>query len=409
MNTPSVCQGHARASGLAAMMLAAAVASAAAQTVPSAALCAQPLPDPITRVDAGGTANPVLSRDGCWLFVMAGPQVEGGPGVVVLRRDGATFTKVQIVPAPFIPAASGMVLTNDQQLLIVSVANALTFIDVEKATTGAADAVLGQTPIGGAFRIAISPDDTMLFVAQFAAGRVAVFDLDRARRSGFSAESLTPVSVPTGQNPITVAVAPDGRHLYATNLVAPDVLAGPLACIDGKQREGGLQVIDVRRVKADASTATVGWAFPAGCGPNAMTLSPDGSRLSNTAANDIFDPGATGNVLVVFDTTPRSRRQGADADGIGACAKGADRPRRFGEPHHRRLSGRGRHTGRPARGGPGEARFRRRRRGRDHPVSCGQPGPWRGWPHLDRNRLRRRRGRAHRPRTCGDAASRAVM
>jgi hypothetical protein len=92
--------------------------------------------------------------------------------------------------------------------------------------------------------------------------------------------------------------------VYSTNLVAPDVVAGPLTCLDGKQREGGIQIIDVSKAKADPGSATLGWAFPAGCGPNAMTLSPDGARLSNTAANNIVDPTDTRNVLVVFDTKP---------------------------------------------------------------------------------------------------------
>ena len=268
--------------------------------------CRQPLAEPITIVDTGGGANPVMSKDGCWLFVMANrPPADGGTGVLVFRRTGSTFVKRRTVTTPFSSPVSSLVLTNDQKLLIVAAANSLTFVDVEKATSADADAVVGRVAsVGGAFRMAVTSDDRLLFVPQFGPGRVAVFDLDRARRSGFSSESLVPAVVPTGQNPITAVAAPDGRHVYTTNLVAPDVLAGSLTCIDGKQREGGLQVIDVQKAKSDASTATVGWAFPAGCGPNAMALSPDGTRLSNTAANNIFDPNATGNVVVMFDTRP---------------------------------------------------------------------------------------------------------
>lgn len=291
------------AASVAAMLLA--VLSAAAQAPPPAASCTQPLAEPITVVDAAGGGNPVMSKDGCWLFVMANRPAEGGTGVMVFRRSGGTFTRVRMVPAPFTNPVSGMVLTNDQKLLIVAAANSLTFIDVAKAASGEGDAVLGRAAgLPGAFRIAVSKDDTSLFVPQINAARVSVFDLERARQANFAPESLVPAVVPTGQSPITALVSPDGRYVYQTNLVAPDVLAGPLTCINGKQREGGIQVIDVQKARTDAATATVGWAFPAGCGPNAMTLSPDGTRLSNTSANNIFDPKATGNVLVVFDTRP---------------------------------------------------------------------------------------------------------
>jgi DNA-binding beta-propeller fold protein YncE len=158
--------------------------------------------------------------------------------------------------------------------------------------------------IQGAFKISVSPDDKYLFVPQIGPGRVAVFDLERARRSNFSTDALVPSLVPTGQSPITTLASPDGRYLFSTNNVAPDVVGGPLTCFNGTQREGGLQVIDVQKALTDAATATIGWAYPAGCGPNAMALSPDGTRLSNTAADNIFNTGATPNFLAVFDATP---------------------------------------------------------------------------------------------------------
>jgi DNA-binding beta-propeller fold protein YncE len=198
-----------------------------------------------------------------------------------------------------------MTQTHDRKVLIVAAANSLTFIDVERATSGHADPVVGRTRgIQGAFKISVSPDDKYLFVPQIGPGRVAVFDLERARRSNFSTDALVPSLVPTGQSPITTLASPDGRYLFSTNNVAPDVVGGPLTCFNGTQREGGLQVIDVQKALTDAATATIGWAYPAGCGPNAMALSPDGTRLSNTAADNIFNTGATPNFLAVFDATP---------------------------------------------------------------------------------------------------------
>lgn len=304
---------------LAVLALLAGAAPAAAQRQAGGSPCSQPLADPITIVNVpGGAVNPTLS-DGCWLFVMVNrPPAEGGPGVAVLRRSDETFTPVRTVPAPYSAPASGMLLTNDQRLLVVAAAGSLTFIDVEKATTGDANAVLGQMQgLPGGFKLTVTPDDRYLFVPQYGPSRVSMIDLARARASGFAADTLVASAIPTGRNPITALVSPDGRHVYATNLVAPDVLAGPLTCIDGKQREGGIQIIDVSKAQADPGSATLGWAFPAGCGPNAMTLSPDGARLSNTAGNNVIqNPDATGMALVVFDTTPV--RDGKPPTRIGA-------------------------------------------------------------------------------------------
>jgi hypothetical protein len=277
-------------------------------STPPPADCTQPFPDPITIVDAsagpGSSSNPTLSRDGCWLFVMAGPAARG-PGVHVLRRTRQTYAHVRTIATPFSSPVSGMTQTHDRQLLIVGAANWLTFIDIERATSGHADPVVGRASgFQGAFKISVSPDDKYLFVPQFVPGRVAVFDLERARKSGFSTDAVVPSLVPTGQRPITTLASPDGRYVYSTNLVAPDVVGGPLTCLNATQREGGIQVIDVQRAVTDAATATIGWAYPAGCGVNAMTMSPDGTRLSNTAADDIYNTGATLNFLTVFDATP---------------------------------------------------------------------------------------------------------
>jgi len=228
-----------------ALALPAGVAPAAAQRQPGGPACSQPLADPITIVNVpGGSANPTLSRDGCWLFVMVNrPPADGGAGVAVLRRSDRRFTPVRTVRAPFSNPMNGMLLTNDQELLVVAAAGSLTFIDVEKATTGDTDPVLGQMQgLPGAFRLTVTPDDTHLFVPQFGPARVAILDLARARASRFAADSLVAGVIPTGRSPITAVVSPDGRHVYSTNLVAPDVLAGPLTCIDGKQREGGIQI-----------------------------------------------------------------------------------------------------------------------------------------------------------------------
>jgi hypothetical protein len=55
-----------------------------------------------------------------------------------------------------------------------------------------------------------------------------------------------------------------------------------------------------------------------------MALSPDGSRLSITGVRDIFFPGATKNVLIVFDMIPLG--EGKLPIRIGAVPVGEELP-----------------------------------------------------------------------------------
>jgi hypothetical protein len=91
--------------------------------------------------------------------------------------------------------------------------------------------------------------------------------------------------------------------VYSTILFAPDILSPEKKCFQGQQPQGAIQVVDVQRAKTDPATATVGWTFPAGCGANAIAVSPDGRRVSNAAADAIFEAEALPSELHVYDTT----------------------------------------------------------------------------------------------------------
>jgi hypothetical protein len=108
---------HATAAAYAVALVAgsllAGLTSFAAGQGPETGNCLQPLPQAKTSIDDGMATNPVMSRDGCWLFAMTNQRPGNAvAGVMVFQRTGGTYSKVRTVPAPFTTPLSGMVLTN---------------------------------------------------------------------------------------------------------------------------------------------------------------------------------------------------------------------------------------------------------------------------------------------------------
>ena len=278
----------------------------AQQAATGPANCLAPMAEPITVVQTQGQmATPTPSRDGCWLYVIADRQATGGTsGVAVFKRTGNTLQEVRTLALPLALPRGGLALTPDGTILVASSENMITLLDVAKLNSANGDPILGQIKgQAGSSRVAIAPDGRTAFVVLFGASRMAVIDLERARQNGFSADAIAPTHVPTGQPPIQPVVSPDGRFVYSTILLAPDILSPEKKCSQGRQPQGAIQVVDVQRAKADPATATVGWTFPAGCGANAIAVSPDGRRLSNAAADAIFAAEALPSQLHVYDTT----------------------------------------------------------------------------------------------------------
>jgi hypothetical protein len=290
-----------------------AVATAASVTVvygqerqPGVADCNRPLPSPITQT-AARAGRPKATRDGCWLFGF-----RGGPafGIVVIRRHGDTYEEVRSVTTPVNPVNPGyqdLALTRDEKVLVLSSGDQLTFFDTAKLMSGEGDPLLGR--IGGkqfriGFGVAITPDDKYVLAVQSATSVVVMVDLAKARVSGFN-EAAVVTSMPASR-PIMLAASHDGRFLYATNQITPDVISAPRTCSAGKEPEDVVSVYDLTKAATNGAAATIGFAFPAGCNPQAIRLSPDGARLYVTAGGEFTDPTipAAENVLAVFDTRP---------------------------------------------------------------------------------------------------------
>jgi DNA-binding beta-propeller fold protein YncE len=291
----------------------AAVAMAASVTVvygqerqPGVSDCNRPLPSPITR-SAARALRLQVTRDGCWIF---GARLGPAFGIVVIRRNGDTYEEVRSVATPVNPVNPGfqdLALTRDEKVLVLSSGDQLTFFDTWKLMSGEGDPLLGR--IGGkqfrvGFGVAITPDDKYVLAVQWATSVVVMVDLAKARVSGFN-EGAVVTSLPASR-PIMLAASPDNRFLYATNQATPDVISAPRTCSAGKEPEDVVSVYDLTKAVTNGAAATIGFAFPAGCNPQSLRLSPDGARLYVTAGGEFEDPTipAAENVLAVFDTRP---------------------------------------------------------------------------------------------------------
>jgi hypothetical protein len=275
--------------------------------------CTRPLREPIMQLDLAG-GYPTPTRDGCWVFtafVEREGAPAGGAGISVLRRRGDGFEEVRTVPMTF-PRMNnggvlfGMAMTRDDEILVVS-SNQLSFFDVNRLKSGDGDPLLGRIGpprVAGSFGVTISSDDRYVFASQTTTALVAIVDLQKARASGFNANALVGL-IPTASQALAPAATPDGRYVFTTTARPPDVIQGPRTCTGETEPEGAIQVADVQRASVDASEATVAFATPAGCRPITIAVSPDGTRLSATAAGVLFSPTSpVDSAVVVFDLRP---------------------------------------------------------------------------------------------------------
>lgn len=279
------------------MALLAIATSARAQQVSCTDLPAQA----ITVVKVPGNPFQALpTADGCWVFVSLPSTTLGWQsGIGVMKRAGGQLTLERVLPVA--GNATGMALTNDGKMLIVSANTHVVFIDAPALIAGKADAVLGyleQPDIIGRVYANVTPDDAFAFIADERSQTISVIDLAKARATRFAASSVVG-RIPTGVNPIALTLSADAALMFATSQRAPEGLRWPITC----EREGStdttlvfphgaIHVIDVNRAKTDPANAVI-HSVPAGCSPVRLVLSPDGSRAYVSARNS--------NRLMAFD------------------------------------------------------------------------------------------------------------
>jgi len=266
--------------------------------------CNAPARDPIVNLDMPGRPfEPVVTSDGCWIFVTLLPR-QGGDGgsVTVVHRSGGSLTLTRTVPIKGNP--TGAVLTHDDKLLIIADGDYLAFLDADRLRSGNGDSVLGYigdgSPVGFIYAN-VSADDRYLFASAERGAAILVVDLAQARADGFQGRGGV-ARLDVGNAPISVTLSPDGRYLYTTSEVAIPAWNWPRSCQpenpNGRRNvpyhpQGAIIVFDVGRAVADPAHAAVS-RVAAGCSPVRLVLSPLGDVAYVSARGD--------NMLHAFDT-----------------------------------------------------------------------------------------------------------
>lgn len=186
-----------------------------------------------------------------------------GGGVSMFKFEGATNKLVRTIMLPSVRAAFGMAVTNDKQLLLVATYTATAVLSIPTLEMGTGNPIVGtlNDAQSGQFEVAVTQDDHYAFVAAETSGGLSVFDLFRARQSGFQAPGVSIGVVPLAYGAVGVSLSPDEKVVYVTTL-------------GGAGSYGALWFIDAKRAERSA-TGVIGHV-PAGCQPVRVALSPDG-------------------------------------------------------------------------------------------------------------------------------------
>jgi DNA-binding beta-propeller fold protein YncE len=280
---------------------------ACAWTAHAADSCGQPMADAVATVPVPGTPfEPIVTHDGCWVFVsLNSPDPGHVSGVAVFRRGEGHVTLVRVVPVESSPA--GMVLTHDGHTLIVADEDFVVFLDTARMISGQGDPMLGyfsdysdslKAPPGSVY-VNVTSDDRTLFVSDEQAQEITVVDLDKACHDGYKADAIVG-RIPVGRAPIALTLSPDEKRMYTTSQVAPAAAGFTVECpregLPDKTPatpSGAILVVDVARARTDPAHAVVSTAA-AGCHPVRLVLSPKGDVAYVTAR--------ASNAVLAFDT-----------------------------------------------------------------------------------------------------------
>jgi DNA-binding beta-propeller fold protein YncE len=204
-------------------------------------------------------------------------------GVAVLDTSQPVPRLMWTVP---ISHSQGEALTPDGHYLLVSSGSGLTVFRVSDLEHGAAGPVGSLSSPGQkhAVEVAVTPDGHYALVTYQDTSNVGVFNLRRALQKGFSPADLIGL-IPTGPQPIGVAIAPHGDLAYVTSQPRKGSASGA----------GVVNVIDMTKATSHPATAVVKTAG-AGCKPARVIVSPDGQHLWVTAGGS--------NALLAF-SVPR--------------------------------------------------------------------------------------------------------
>ncbi len=227
----------------------------------------------LTSVQDGKPFGVVPSKDGKVVFVITDNWLS-----VYKPGPGQTLTFAWHYPVGGNPGvATTAVLTSDGKYLLIAADNGIQVMNAAEAESGASSANVATLQVPGlsaakdrrAIGVAVTPDGKYAFVSLQFANKIAVFNLAGAVSAGAASSSDYLGSVKVGPQPVGLAVSPDGRTLYATNFVNPDVTV-----------PGSLSVVDVSKaVTKGQQKSSVISTVQTGCGPARIALTKDGGTL----------------------------------------------------------------------------------------------------------------------------------
>jgi DNA-binding beta-propeller fold protein YncE len=205
-----------------------------------------------------------------------------GNSLAVLR-NGSALLPTLLHTIPVSGANKGDSVASDDKLLLLASGSGAQVLNSKDAEHGQA-VLMGtlSSPGGrGAVEVQLSPDGRFAFVTLQSSGGVAVFNLQAALADGFAASSFVGL-VPTGSEPVGMAVSPDGKWLYVTS-IEKVATASP--------SEGELSVVNLKKAEVKPAKSVVSTAM-AGCEPVRVIVSGDG--------NDVWVTARASNALLGF-------------------------------------------------------------------------------------------------------------
>ncbi|HLJ85227.1 MAG TPA: YncE family protein [Candidatus Angelobacter sp.] len=185
--------------------------------------------------------------------------------VTVIDGNRAAALLPSPAPTPVPSAKSVAYIANESTVSVVD----LTTIDpLTSASTVVANITAGSKPVA----VALTPDLSRGYVANFGSANVSVFD---------TATNTVIATVPVDDTPIALAMLPDGSGVYVANLETNTISF------------------------IDTATNTVTADFNVSVQPSALALSQDGSRLYVAAFDDFAVRVIATNTNTVLDSVSR--------------------------------------------------------------------------------------------------------
>lgn len=228
-------------------------------------------PQPVQLLSALPSEPYAVAVSPKWAFVSYPLPGQPGTGLIsVLTLDGSTARLVRTDSVPGAP--TGVALAGDNRfLLVANNVDGLEILSTSALEAGKGKTVIAQlaSPGRGSVEVVVSASGRFAFVTEEDSGDVAVYSLGgllsgAARRGRVVPHEVG--SVPVGEAPSGIVMAPGGALLYVTSQSTRS---------DPYGNYGELSAISVAAAEHDPSHAVIG-SIGAGCDPVRVALAAGG-------------------------------------------------------------------------------------------------------------------------------------